>query len=326
MRMWMKLLGVMLVSILALPLASAQELELYINKHTFEPGDKINVTANILNPLPQELIFRSILFYEGKGDFPPRLQSFMVNKFEEKTIELYSIEVKDSFPSGKYSVIASLVQNGNVLTSKNLTFEIINTKPDFEFEILTCRDRDCFNKSKVFVRGEFIYLDYISEISNPKINATLSYPDGSKEQISLPISIRPQQIGTYTLNVKVSKEGYRTQSFSVQFTVIEKEPKIEKKLICNENGICEPENGENYGTCPQDCPSGSKDNYCDKVEDGICDPDCLIEEDIDCKEKIQITQNKTTMKEASKKAKTLITIIVGIIGIIVIFLIIKFLK
>jgi len=48
------------------------------------------------------------------------------------------------------------------------------------------------------------------------------------------------------------------------------------------NGICEPEFGENYLTFPKDCPSGSRDGYCDKVPDGRCDPDCLTEEDPDC--------------------------------------------
>jgi len=53
--------------------------------------------------------------------------------------------------------------------------------------------------------------------------------------------------------------------------------------LCNKNKKCEPSLGENYKTCPQDCPSGSKDNYCDKVPDGICDPDCTENEDSDCK-------------------------------------------
>lgn len=40
--------------------------------------------------------------------------------------------------------------------------------------------------------------------------------------------------------------------------------------------------GEGYKNCPQDCPSGANDGYCDKEKDGICDPDCKEEEDIDC--------------------------------------------
>ena len=59
--------------------------------------------------------------------------------------------------------------------------------------------------------------------------------------------------------------------------------------FCNNDGSCEPcfegfcENIENFLTCPNDCPSGSRDNYCDLQRDGICDPDCP-NYDFDCEE------------------------------------------
>jgi putative hemolysin len=40
---------------------------------------------------------------------------------------------------------------------------------------------------------------------------------------------------------------------------------------------------ENHKTCPQDCPSGGIDDYCDLKVDGICDPDCEEGKDRDCK-------------------------------------------
>jgi len=41
---------------------------------------------------------------------------------------------------------------------------------------------------------------------------------------------------------------------------------------------------ENFSTCPEDCPSGGIDEYCDSVSDGQCDEDCLEagEYDPDC--------------------------------------------
>ena len=32
---------------------------------------------------------------------------------------------------------------------------------------------------------------------------------------------------------------------------------------------------ENYSSCPEDCPPGGWDDYCDGLDDGTCDPDCL---------------------------------------------------
>jgi hypothetical protein len=50
--------------------------------------------------------------------------------------------------------------------------------------------------------------------------------------------------------------------------------------FCDFDMLCEE--SENYLSCPNDCPSGSKDRYCDAIEDGICDPDCGGRTDVDC--------------------------------------------
>ncbi len=47
--------------------------------------------------------------------------------------------------------------------------------------------------------------------------------------------------------------------------------------ICNKNDVCS--GGENYITCPEDCPANS-DGICINRIDGVCDPDCG--EDLDC--------------------------------------------
>lgn len=39
---------------------------------------------------------------------------------------------------------------------------------------------------------------------------------------------------------------------------------------------------ESYESCNTDCTSGGKDDYCDSVSDGICDPDCRAGQDADC--------------------------------------------
>ncbi|MBI2151256.1 hypothetical protein HYU21_00840 [Candidatus Woesearchaeota archaeon] len=50
-------------------------------------------------------------------------------------------------------------------------------------------------------------------------------------------------------------------------------------ILCQKNKRCEA--SENYASCPQDCPSGGSDGFCDTLADGRCDPDCLAN-DLDC--------------------------------------------
>lgn len=45
------------------------------------------------------------------------------------------------------------------------------------------------------------------------------------------------------------------------------------------NGICD--SYDTHYSCPEDCPSGSFDGYCDNIKDDICDRDC-IKSDSDC--------------------------------------------
>ncbi len=55
-------------------------------------------------------------------------------------------------------------------------------------------------------------------------------------------------------------------------------PTVQYADTCKDK-ICEPH--ESFESCPADCPSGSRDDYCDGKEDSICDPDCHGK-DADC--------------------------------------------
>ena len=53
-----------------------------------------------------------------------------------------------------------------------------------------------------------------------------------------------------------------------------------ENYFCNNDAYCGI--NENYISCPIDCPSGSIDGWCDRVEDNRCDIDCLSNIDPDC--------------------------------------------
>jgi hypothetical protein len=48
--------------------------------------------------------------------------------------------------------------------------------------------------------------------------------------------------------------------------------------VCGDNNC---QGHESYENCEQDCPSGQADNFCDKVTDNTCDPDCQNIKDFD---------------------------------------------
>jgi len=77
--------------------------------------------------------------------------------------------------------------------------------------------------------------------------------------------------------------------------------------LCNNNGICEPKNGENKLSCQSDCLSGSPDEYCDGLTDGICDQDCVNQKrpwkDIDCTCGNGVCDERENIDSCSKDCK-----------------------
>ena len=301
--------------------AQPVNIDIYI-KNSFSLGETVSFNYTIASQTPQQITF--IPYVECPQAPAKLIQEFTVAVSPDNPYRgsYRYLKVEEFIEPQTCIAYIQIVKPFSQIERKEFKIE---TLPSFEFNIFICKDPSCKEKSKIFTKEEAIYLNYSSEIEHPVINATLIYPNGSEIHLNLPVSLKPKQIGTYTLKVIISKEGYKTKTLSTQFAIIERGAEI-KGEICNKNSICEPEKGENYGTCPQDCPSGSKDGYCDKVKDGKCDPDCLAEEDTDCRERFQITQNITAMEKTNKKVKDLIVFVAGIIGIIVIFLIIKFLR
>jgi len=98
-----------------------------------------------------------------------------------------------------------------------------------------------------------------------------------------------------------------------------------KVEICGD-GICSIH--ETYANCKEDCPSGSKDNYCDRINDNICDPDCSRTRDIDClcnKDDICDSNFETNSNcpEDCKSDNIIIYLILGVIALILIIILLK---
>jgi len=101
----------------------------------------------------------------------------------------------------------------------------------------------------------------------------------SPEKITASISI-DQTANPGARDIKVTNPGGQSDTAEGIFSV--KEGGVTPP-VCG-NGTCDA--NENFKNCPEDCPSGGKDGYCDGVKDGKCDPDCLKGIDPDCECKI----------------------------------------
>lgn len=109
------------------------------------------------------------------------------------------------------------------------------------------------------------------------------------EKLTVPLmrwqqDFNPGQSRQYTYSVTKATPGsvlLAAASVTDQYGNTYTTPPSQITFTCKPDGVCQK--GENYIFCPQDCPTGSKDDTCDGIKDGRVDPDCLPEADPDYK-------------------------------------------
>ncbi len=150
-----------------------------------------------------------------------------------------------------------------IKSSINQTFEknfTIATNPSFIFNLILCKDLFCVDQSKVFSKNTNVYFNYSSDVSNLIVNGILTSPDGNIKDISIPSNIQVDQVGTYTLNILASKQGYKNFTSTQQFGVIERPAKIKtvvteeisKYNVTNMVSITVNKNVENVSNLPSE--------------------------------------------------------------------------
>jgi len=90
----------------------------------------------------------------------------------------------------------------------------------FDFSLNICPSADCYQYTKVFARGETIYLNYISDIANPIVTVILVNPLGNETKLTLPTNFVAEEIGTYTITASAEKVGYHSVNAEEQIGVV----------------------------------------------------------------------------------------------------------
>ncbi len=221
-----------------------------IMKDSFRVGEKISFNYSIMPETTAEITFqayidcptapiplleqRTIMLQAGQLYTDTYLGTIIEEFIEPQTCTAY-VEILEPF----YQKVEKEFK--------------IETKPSFEIRILSCKDEACAEESKVFVQGERTYFNYISEVAELEVSGKLTAPDGKVEELTLPADLILDQVGKYILETEAQKEGYKTSVQTLELVVLEEEPRIIDRRICNANGICEPDRGETIQSCPQDC-------------------------------------------------------------------------
>jgi len=275
----------LVLSVFFINLASAKFLNINELNQKYSIGDNVNLQVELTNTgtISKNLTLEENLIYPRSGIVPrPYFNVFELKAGEKAISNELAFTVLENAYAGKYSYCANVYENIDLLETLCKNFSIAGTLSMFEkisIGLLPPRAAFLLNESPIVV----IVQDY----ENAILNGTLISPDGTISKIPFIggyAAIDFSKIGSYKFKIEASREGYKTFSKEIEFTVIGKPAEIIKETICNNDNICNP--AENYGNCPADCKSGSADGYCDSIKDNKCDSDCVSKNDNDCKGKL----------------------------------------
>ena len=275
--------------LLALPLANvnAHAIDISLNGQTFKPGEEVHANVYFTNPTNQQLSGHIICnFVSLNPGLPPMpfMEEFTLDPHEKSRPFTFKMSIGVWMPEGLYKADVEVWDEEETLITKSYEeFKVIGTLKSIDASLNTCKDKDCSQRKSVFIIGETVYFKLDGSVLDYDVYAVLTTPDN---EAVYPVfddrvaSFEADKIGSFSLAIDLSKEGYQNHRIESSFSVLEAPAEIESVSVCDGNGICE--NKETPRTCPQDCPSGLEDDYCDGVADGICDLDCSRSADPDC--------------------------------------------
>ncbi|MBU4245426.1 MAG: hypothetical protein ABIF85_04755 [Nanoarchaeota archaeon] len=284
-----RLMILCLLILLALPAyANAQMIDIALNQQEFKPDDEVRAMIVLFNPTNQQLKGDLIVtFASFNPDLPPApfREVFDLAPGAKSNAFSFAMIIGDTMPDGLYRVDVELRdEKENIITQNYKEFKVMGTKKTIRADANICADEKCSERKVVFIAGETIYLKIDTLVQDIAIDATIKTPKGTVERVAFAnnlASFKADEQGMHSVSYLISKKEYENLSITNEFSVLDAPANIMSVSDCNGNGICE--NNENIKTCPQDCPSGLEDGYCDKVKDNKCDPDCTTYEDKDCK-------------------------------------------
>lgn len=208
---------------LIISFGSSVLIDLTINP-TFEEGQPISFNYTFLSETDQEI---SYLILTKCPNAPISLiqmeNATLSARIPFTKTYVYLSNVTGDVPPQTCEANVQILSPATVMATK--TF-IINTPPSFDFYLNLCKDPSCFNQSKIFTKGETVYLDYNSNLPDLTVLGKLTFPNEELINFSLPTSIYLEQTGEYELSLNVLKAGYRDYVNELKFAVIDKEANI----------------------------------------------------------------------------------------------------
>ncbi|MGD9276405.1 MAG: hypothetical protein PVJ67_04480 [Candidatus Pacearchaeota archaeon] len=262
--MKIKISFAVLIMISLIGIISSQSLTTSLDKTTYELNDKITTTSLITNEkeVPVNWILEIELYSNNpEASVPRNFVKYIKLAPEESETVSYELSTNELVFNGAYQMRIRLLNSDDykLISKSSKSFYLAGALNPLHVNLVSSKDSALMQKSKSFIIGETVNLNYNADVGGVEVAAVLTYPDKSIKQITLPYSMIAEKTGIYELKVIATKQDYPTVTKTSQFAVLSKNSFIESVSMCNSNRVCG--NNENYKTCPQDCKPGITKRY-----------------------------------------------------------------
>ena len=229
------------------------------------------------------------------------------------------------------AIIDIVMDKSNNVNVSNLFIKdcnIVNISIDSKYKFVVVGFDNRVLYQKKFAPNFYIGIEPSDEYKGPtsfetNVSEQLLYTPFTNAVKEVNIMYENQTIKRIILGDYLCKEDGKCEEYCVINKIIDKDCEEQKKTIGCGDSVCE--GFESYKNCPEDCPSGSKDGYCDRVKDLICDPDCKAGEDPDCKGEKEITNEEFEVEKNNNNILLFVSLLFIFI-ILVLFIIIGVLR
>lgn len=217
------IIGDMIAVLLILSMVSATSIDINV-RPVFKTGESISFDYTISSEKSQNIEYTVYV----TCPIAPQSMLEIKNAVLNPSIPLietyvYISNLEESIESQECKAVVWIEKPEKMAKEEYFSIE---TNPASDLNILTCKDLDCNEQTKVFVKGDEVYINYNSSIEGLAVNTVLTYPDNSNKQFTLPNSFTAEQIGTYSLEISASKQDYETVIRHLNVGVVAEEANI----------------------------------------------------------------------------------------------------
>ena len=242
------------ILILILPLISALKFEVQSEHAVYFTNEAILITATVENE-HNSLQRVSVSGFLGYSEDNSTIESFerglMLAPNETLDMTIKKLTVLDDLKKTNY-IVNLKAKTDSETVERTIYFDVADSPISLGLRLMSCADLYCTKEQSTFNKGDSIYLEYDSPSDDVK--GTVTYPDNTKKEISLPRKITLDQAGTYTVEAVARKSRFKPSKSSIEIIATGSIAPKKSTSACNYDGICDP--SETTSNCPDDCKEG----------------------------------------------------------------------